>query len=97
MRILVTGGAGYVGTHTLLELLKNQHKICVYDNYTNGSNKALNRVAQLAGASFQKIEADIRDKDMLAKTFQDFQPEIVVHLAGLKAVEESDEIPTGIL
>lgn len=93
MRILVTGGAGYIGTHTLLELLNKQHEICVYDNYSNGSNEALVRVAQISGAKFQKVEADIRDKDMLTKTFQEFHPEIVIHLAGLKAVGDSIKFP----
>lgn len=93
MRILVTGGAGYIGSHTLLELLGVQHDICVLDNYSNSSPEALSRVRLLTNTNFLEIKADIRDDDALAKTFQDFQPEAVIHFAGLKAVGESGKVP----
>ncbi len=93
MRILVTGGAGYIGSHTLLELLGQQHKICVYDNFSNSSPEALERVKELTNGTFETVEGDIRDDNALASAITNFQPEAVVHFAGLKAVGESSEMP----
>ena len=93
MRILVTGGAGYIGSHTLLELLWEQHEICVLDNYSNSSSEALSRVRLLTNSNFLNVKADIRDDNALMNTFQNFQPEAVIHFAGLKAVGESGKAP----
>lgn len=93
MKIFLTGAAGYVGSHTLLELLQETNEICVCDNYHNSSPEALNRVRRLSNSDFTKLELDIRDQDNLSKALQDFRPDIVVHFAGLKAVGESNEIP----
>ncbi len=93
MRVLVTGGAGYIGSHTLLELLGAQHEICVVDNYSNSAPEALDRVARLNNQSFVRVTADIRDEDVLAATCRAFRPEAVIHFAGLKAVGESVEKP----
>ena len=93
MRILITGGAGYIGSHTLLELLSKQHEICVLDNYSNSSPEALARVAQLTNVGFRQIEGDVRDGDSLNSIFKDFTPEAVIHFAGLKAVGESTSSP----
>ena len=93
MRILITGGAGYIGSHTLLELLSKQHEICILDNYSNSSPQALARVAHLTNVGFQQIEGDIRDGDNLNNLFKDFAPEAVIHFAGLKAVGESVSSP----
>lgn len=93
MRILVTGGAGYIGSHTLLELLGQQHEICVFDNYSNSSPEALKRVRELTNGSFQEVEGDIRDANSIASACNDFRPEAVVHFAGLKAVGESSALP----
>lgn len=93
MKILVTGGAGYIGSHTLLQLLREQHEILVFDNYSNSSFEALKRVKQLAHAEFEICEADIQDADKLREAFGDFKPEAVIHFAGLKAVGESVEKP----
>ena len=93
MRILVTGGAGYIGSHTLLQLLKADHDVMVYDNFSNSSPEALNRVKQLTNADFDLCEGDIQDSGRLEEAFATFKPEAVIHFAGLKAVGESQEIP----
>jgi len=93
MRILVTGGAGYIGTHTLLGLLGARHEVCVLDNYANSSPEALARVRLLSNASFTEVNADIRDQSALQTAFRDFKPEGVIHFAGLKAVGESSQKP----
>jgi UDP-glucose 4-epimerase len=89
MRVLVTGGAGYIGTHTLVELLANGHEVCVVDNFSNSEKTALDRVSEISGKTFPHFEADIRDKSALQRFFQDFEPDAVIHFAGLKAVGES--------
>ena len=89
MRILVTGGAGYIGSHTLVEILRAGHEAHVVDNYSNASPEALKRVRQLANRGFEATEADIRDAAALRRVVADFAPEAVIHFAGLKAVGES--------
>ena len=93
MRILITGGAGYIGSHTLLELLGEQHEACVLDNFSNSSPVALKRVAQLTNSGFDQVTADIRDDRALARAFADFRPQVVIHFGGLKAVGESAKVP----
>lgn len=93
MRTLVTGGAGYIGSHTLLQLLGDGHQVLVYDNFSNSSPVALDRVRRLSNSEVPHVEADIRDRDALDQVMGDFKPEIVIHFAGLKAVGESAEIP----
>lgn len=95
MRILVTGGAGYIGSHTVLQLLRSQHDVLVYDNFSNSSPEALRRVKQLGNADVGVCEGDIRDATGLDAAFTDFKPEAVIHFAGLKAVGESSEKPLG--
>jgi UDP-glucose 4-epimerase len=89
MRVLVTGGAGYNGSHTLLELLTEGHEAFVIDNLSNGHEAALSRVKQLAKKDFGFVEGDIRDREALDKAFSEFKPEAVIHFTGLKAVGES--------
>ena len=89
MRVLVTGGAGYIGSNTLVELLSKDHEPIVIDNLSNGHEEALRRVKQLANKDFTFIEGDIRDSKILDKAFSNFKPEAVIHFAGLKAVGES--------
>lgn len=89
MRLLVTGGAGYIGSHTVLELLQAGHDVVVLDNLCNGSLEALQRVQSLAGRPLQFIQGDIRDKALLDRLFAQHQVDAVVHFAGLKAVGES--------
>ena len=93
MRVLVTGGAGYIGSHTLVELLTEGHEAFVIDNLSNGHEEALSRVKQLANKDFGFVKGDIRDCDALDKAFSEFKPEAVIHFAGLKAVGESVEQP----
>jgi UDP-glucose 4-epimerase len=89
MRILVTGGAGYIGSHTLIELLAAGHEAHVVDSFANSSPEALARARQLANRDFGVTEADIRDGAAMADVARDFAPEAVIHFAGLKAVGES--------
>ena len=93
MRILLTGGAGYIGSHTLLQLLQQQHELCVIDNFSNAAPEALMRVARLSNRSFDHHDATILDSGRLDEIFDSFQPEAVIHFAGLKAVGESDVKP----
>ena len=92
-RVLLTGGAGYIGTHTLLELLAQGHEICVVDNFANSAPEGLARVRRLANHDFKVVEADIRNRDSLLAAFEDFRPEAVIHFAGLKAVGEAEVKP----
>jgi UDP-glucose 4-epimerase len=93
MRVLITGGAGYIGSHTLVELLTEGHYAFVIDNLSNGHEEALSRVKQLANKDFGFVRGDIRDGEALDKAFLEFKPEAVIHFAGLKAVGESVEQP----
>ena len=93
MRVLVTGGAGYIGSHTCIELLQAGHKVCVIDNLCNGHEVALDRVRGITNCELQFVNADIRDANALNKIFSTFKPEAVIHFAGLKAVGESVSDP----
>ena len=89
MRVLVTGGAGYIGSHTCIELLNAGHEVFVIDNLSNGHEVALERVQVITNCELQFINADIRDLNALCKIFGTFNPEAVIHFTGLKAVGES--------
>ena len=91
--ILVTGGAGYIGSHTCVELLNAGHSVVVLDNLCNSSAESLNRVQQLTQKSLTFIQGDIRDAQLLDQVFQQHSIEAVIHFAGLKAVGESQQIP----
>lgn len=93
MKVFVTGGAGYIGSHTLVQLLAAGHDVCVFDNYCNSSPVALARVRQLTNRDMTVVEGDIRDPDTLTAAMVDFAPDAVIHFAGLKAVGESNEKP----
>ncbi len=93
MRVLVTGGAGYIGSHTLVELLTEGHEAFVIDNLSNGHQEALSRVKKLANKDFGFVKGDIRDSEALYIAFSEFRPEAVIHFAGLKAVGESVQQP----
>ena len=86
---LVTGGVGYIGSHTVLELLSAGHEVVVVDNLCNSNIECLNRVQQLAGCEIPFYQVDIRDKEALAAVFAKHEIDAVVHFAGLKAVGES--------
>lgn len=89
MSILVTGGAGYIGSHTCIELMKAGYDIVVVDNFYNSKREALKRVAELSGKQFAFYECDIRDKKGLDHVFKQEKIDAVIHFAGLKAVGES--------
>lgn len=89
MNILVTGGAGYIGSHTLIELLNAGHATIVIDNLSNSSRESLRRVEEITGKSVVFYEADVRDKNALDAIFTDHQIDAIIHFAGLKAVGES--------
>ena len=93
MSILITGGAGYIGSHTCLELLNAGKDIVVIDNYSNSCNESLERVKKITGKDFRYYECDIRDRDGLEKVFAENEIEAVIHFAGLKAVGESCQKP----
>ncbi len=89
MRVLVTGGAGYIGSHTLVELLALGHDVCVLDDFSNSSPVVIDRVHDLSNGRVILVEGDVRNDDTLKALMQDFRPEAVIHFAGLKAVGES--------
>ncbi|WP_242145093.1 MULTISPECIES: UDP-glucose 4-epimerase GalE [unclassified Bacillus cereus group] len=93
MAILVTGGAGYIGSHTCVELLNSGHEIIVVDNLSNSSEEAINRVKEITGKSFQFYKEDVLNREALDMIFEEHTIEAVIHFAGLKAVGESVEIP----
>lgn len=93
MKILVTGGAGYIASHTDLELLNAGYEVVAVDNLSNSSAEAIRRVERLAGKSIKFYENDIRDKNAMDNIFENENIDAVIHFAGLKAVGESCEIP----
>ena len=86
---LVTGGAGYIGSHTLIELINNNFEVVVIDNLANSSRESLRRVEQITGHEIPFIEADVRDQSVLDDIFTTYSIDSVIHFAGLKAVGES--------
>ena len=92
-KILVTGGAGYIGSHTCVELLNAGHEVVVLDNLCNSSAESLNRVEKLTQKSLTFVEGDIRNSQLLDQVFQQNSIDAVIHFAGLKAVGESQQIP----
>lgn len=93
MKILVTGGAGYIGTHTVVELLNEGHDVVVLDNLYNASEIALERVKQITGKDVKFYEVDLLDKDKVNEVFKKEDIDAVIHFAALKAVGESVEKP----
>lgn len=93
MAILVTGGAGYIGSHTLVELIKKGYETVVIDNLYNSSEKSLDRVEAITGVKPKFYFGDVRDEDLLRRIFTENEIEYVIHFAGLKAVGESCKKP----
>jgi len=89
MNVLVTGGAGYIGSHTCLELLESGHGVIVIDNLCNSNPKSLDRVRELTGKDLTFYEGDVRDEALLTDIFSKHTIDCVIHFAGLKAVGES--------
>ncbi len=93
MAILVTGGAGFIGSHTCVELLNAGYDVVVVDNYYNASPKSLERVKELTGKDFKSYDCDVRDSEGMDKIFKENKIDAVIHFAGLKAVGESCQKP----
>lgn len=93
MAVLVTGGAGYIGSHAVLMLLEHGADVVVVDNLANSSSESLRRVADLAGRSPVFFQGDIRDRELLDRIFRESEIESVIHFAGLKSVGESVSMP----
>lgn len=93
MRVLVTGGAGYIGSHTVLQLIAAGYEPLIYDNLCNSSPEAVRRISELSQRSVKHVQGNVCDAARLTQCFDAFAPEAVIHFAGLKAVGESREIP----
>lgn len=93
MAILVTGGAGYIGSHTCVELLAAGYDIVVFDNFVNSKPEVLDRIRRISGKDFCFYEADMRDRRAMERIFSENTIDAVIHFAGLKAVGESVQIP----
>ncbi len=93
MSILVTGGAGYIGSHTCVELLNAGYEIIILDNFYNSKSESLNRIKEITNKDFKFYEGDIRDREFLDNLFKKEDVEAVIHFAGLKAVGESCQKP----
>lgn len=89
MNILLTGGAGYIGSHTIIELDKKGHSVVVVDNLVNSNKEALRRVGEIVGKNIPFMQADVRDRAAMEAVFTDNAIDAVIHFAGLKAVGES--------
>lgn len=93
MAVLITGGAGFIGSHTCVELLEAGREIVVLDNFSNSKPEALKRIQQITGKDFKFYEADLLDRCGIERVFQQNEIDSVIHFAGLKAVGESCHIP----
>jgi len=93
MQILITGGAGYIGSHACVELLEAGYEIVVVDNFINSKPAVLKRIEEITGRRFRFYKVDIRDREGLRKVFDENEIGAVVHFAGLKAVGESVAYP----
>ncbi len=91
--ILVTGGAGYIGSHTVIELAEAGYQSVIVDNFSNSSPEVLNRIEELSGKKVPFIKADVRDRQALKGIFSEYDISAVIHFAGLKAVGESCQMP----
>lgn len=93
MSILVTGGAGYIGSHTCVEMLNSGYDVVIIDNLDNSSSESIERVKKITGKDIAFYKNDVRDRDALRKIFTKNKIEAVIHFAGLKAVGESVKKP----
>ena len=93
MQILVTGGAGYIGSHTVILLIEAGYDIVIFDNFCNASKEAIKRVEKIVNQKIITVEGDVRNRDNLHKVFEKHKIDAVIHFAGLKAVGESVEQP----
>ena len=93
MSILVTGGAGYIGSHTCVELLNAGKEVVILDNFVNSKPEVLDRIRKITGKDFRFYEVDLLDREGIDRVFSENQIDAVIHFAGLKAVGESCKIP----
>lgn len=93
MKVLVTGGAGYIGSHTCVQLLERNHDVLVFDNFSNSSITVIDRIKMITGKTIKFIEGDITNYDKLSEVMSYFTPDAVIHFAGLKSVAESINDP----
>jgi UDP-glucose 4-epimerase len=93
VNILLTGGTGYIGSHTAVVLVEAGHNIVLFDNLSNSQKDVVGRLEQITGKAIPFVEGDVRDTSLLSKTIKDYQVDAVIHFAGLKAVGESVENP----
>ena len=93
MKILVTGGAGYIGSHTCVELLENGYEVIVIDNFSNSKNSVIANIEKITGKKIILYEGNVQDKDLLEKIFKEHDIKAVIHFAGFKAVGESVKKP----
>jgi len=93
VKVLVTGGAGYIGSHTVLLLIEAGYEVVVFDNFCNSSRESIKRVEKIVGRSIEVVEGDIRNREALHHLFNTHTIDAVIHFAGLKAVGESVEEP----
>ncbi len=93
MKILVTGGAGYIGSHTCVELINSGHEAVIIDNFCNSCSESVKRIEEICGKKVYLYEGDVRDSALLDKIFTEHKIDSVIHFAGLKAVGESCEKP----
>jgi UDP-glucose 4-epimerase len=91
--VLVTGGAGYIGSHTIILLIEAVYEVVIFDNFSNSSRESIRRVEELVGKEIALVEGDIRNSDDVQKVFDGYKIDSVIHFAGLKAVGESVEKP----
>ncbi len=93
MKILVTGGTGYIGSHTCVELLNNNYEVVIIDNFVNSKKDVIDSIKKITNKDVTFYEGDVRDKELMSKIFEDNNIEAVIHFAGLKAVGESVQKP----
>ena len=92
-KILVTGGAGYIGSHTVLKLLEANKSLIVFDNFSNSNESVIDRIRQIKAGDLKVIKGDITDRSLVKKIFKKYKIDSVIHFAGLKAVSESELFP----
>lgn len=93
MRVLVTGGCGYIGSHAVIELLMAGHEVLVIDNLSTGKKEVLNRIKMIVGLHPDFQEIDVRDEILLTKKLKEFKPQCVIHFSGSKIISKSIENP----